>query len=82
MMSEGVKETLCTCCAHRDVCVYKPDYLHILKSIEDISIIKEFPDGNASSKKIASYDFISEISVGCRYYRHWTDMYRGCKKNE
>ena len=82
MMSEGVKETLCTCCAHRDVCIYKLDYLNILKSIEDISIIKEFPDGNASSKKLSCYDFISEISVGCRYYRHWADMYRGCEKNE
>lgn len=22
------------------------------------------------------YDFINEISVGCRYYRNWTDTYR------
>lgn len=56
-MSEGVKETLCTRCEHREVCMYKLDYLNILK-------------------KVIDYDFISGISVGCRYYRNWTDTYR------
>lgn len=33
-MFEGVKETLCTRCAHRDVCAHKQDYLDILKAVE------------------------------------------------
>lgn len=79
-MSEGVgtKETLCTRCVHKDVCAYKPDYLNILKTVENahVSVAKETSDGGFSSKKVIDYDFISGISVICRYYRNWTDTYR------
>lgn len=75
-MSDGVKETLCTLCAHREVCVYKKDYLDILKVVENAAVTKDTPDGKITSKKVIHYDFISEISVGCKYYRNWTDMYR------
>ena len=79
-MSEGVgtKETLCTSCEHCAVCIYKPDYLNILKAVENacVSVAKETSDGRVSSKKVSSYDFISGISIGCRYYRNWTDIYR------
>lgn len=77
-MPDGVKETLCTRCMHKDVCAYKLDYLNILKAVENarVSVIKENTDGGLSSKKVADYDFISGISVGCRYYRNLTDTYR------
>ena len=77
-MPEGVKETLCTRCEHREVCIHKLDYLNILKAVENarVSVVKEDSDGGFSSKKVADYDFISGISVGCRYYRNWTDTYR------
>lgn len=69
-MSEGVKETLCTSCQHREVCIYKLDYLNILKAVGNarVSDVKDTQDGGFSSKKVADYDFISGISVGCRYY--------------
>lgn len=72
----GVKETLCTRCEHREVCAYKSDYINILRAVEDESVVKETPDGRVSSKKVIDYDFISGISIGCRYYRNWTDTYR------
>ena len=77
-MPEGVKETICTRCEHREVCIHKLDYLNILKAVENarVSVVKENTDGGFSSKKVADYDFISEISVGCRYYRHRTDNCR------
>lgn len=76
-MSEGVKETLCTRCDHREVCMYKLYYLNILKAVENarVSVVKETADGGFSSKKVADYDFISGISVGCRYYRNLTNTY-------
>ena len=76
-MSEGVKETLCTSCGHRAVCMYKIYYLNILKAVENarVSSITDTQDGGFSSKKVSDYDFISGISVGCRYYRNWTDTY-------
>ena len=77
-MPEGVKETLCTRCMHKDVCAYKLDYLNILKAVENarVSVIKENTDGGFSSKKVADYDFISGISVYCRYYKNWSNTYR------
>ena len=77
-MPEGVKETLCTRCVHKDVCAYKLDYLNILKAVENahVSVVKDDSDGGFSSKKVADYDFISGIYVYCRYYRNWTDTYR------
>lgn len=77
-MSEGVKETLCTRCAHREVCMYKPYYLSILKAVENarVAAVKDEATGGFSSTKVSDYDFISEISVGCRYYRHRTDTCR------
>ena len=77
-MPDGVKETLCTRCVHKDVCAYKLDYLNILKAVENARVaeVKDEATGGFSSTKVIDYDFISGISVGCRYYRHRTDTYR------
>ena len=77
-MPDGVKETLCTRCAHREVCIHKLDYLNILKAVENarVSVVKNAQDGGFSSKKVADYDFISGIYVYCRYYKNRTDTYR------
>ena len=68
-MSEGVKEILCTQCAHREVCAYKQDFLDIVKAIEKASVVRDTPDGKITSKKVIYYDFISEIFVGCKYHQ-------------
>lgn len=77
-MSEGVKETLCTRCVHREVCIHKLDYLNILKAVENarVAAVKDEATGGFSSTKVIDYDFISCISVGCCYYRNLTDTYR------
>ena len=75
-MLDGVKETLCTRCAHREVCAYKQDYLDILKAIENAKVVKDTPDGKITSKKVSCYDFIGNISVTCKYYQNWTETYR------
>lgn len=71
MSDAGVKETLCTRCAHREVCTYKQDYLDVLKAVEDASVIRGTLDGKITSKKVTCYEFIGEISVGCKYYQNW-----------
>ena len=43
--------------------------------------VKGTPDGGFSSKKVSDYDFISGISVGCRYYRNWADTYHDVNYN-
>ena len=74
MFDVGVKETLCTRCAHRDVCAHKQDYLDILKAVENATVTRDTPDGKITSKKVIHYDFISGISVGCKYHQNWTDL--------
>lgn len=76
MVDTGAKETLCSRCAHWEACAYKQDYLGILKAVENASVVKDAPDGKITSKKAIDYDFISKISVGCKYYRNWTENYR------
>lgn len=63
MFDAGVKETLCTRCAHREVCAYKQDFLDIIKAVENAAVTRDTPDGKITSKKVIHYDFISEISV-------------------
>ena len=67
MLNSEVKETLCTRCAHREVCIYKQDYLDILDAVENAIVVKDIPD-EIILKKVIHYDFISGISVGCKYY--------------
>lgn len=75
MPDAGVK-TLCTLCAHKEVCAHKQDFLDIIEAIENSSITRDAPDGKITSKKVIDYDFVSEISVGCKYYENWTGTYR------
>lgn len=76
MVDIGVKETLCSSCAHMNVCTYMQDYLCILKAVENICVVKDAHDGKITSKKAINYDFVSKISVGCKYYNNWTGTYR------
>ena len=75
-MFEEVKETLCTHCAHREVCTHKQDYLDILKAVENATVTRDTSDGKITSKKVIHCDFISGISVGCKYHQNWTETYR------
>ena len=67
MPNSEVKETLCTRCAHKEVCIYKQDFIDILKAVENATVTQNTPDG-ITSNKVTQYDFISGISVGCKYY--------------
>lgn len=67
MPNSEVKETLCTRCAHREVCIYKQDFIGIINAIENAAVTQDTPDGIAS-KKVTQYDFIGGISVSCKYY--------------
>ena len=64
MLDTGVKETICTHCIHREVCKNMTDFLNILKAVENAAM-------RVSRAEIC--DFISEISVGCKYYKKQSD---------
>ena len=67
MPNSEVKETLCTRCIHLEVCTYKQDFIDIINAIENAAVTQYTPDVIAS-KKVTQYDFISGISVACKYY--------------
>lgn len=73
MMSEGlvvsINETACTRCIHKEVCLYKNDYLDIFNAVSDANVSKMCPDGKISLKKISSFDFIDGIRVVCHHYK-------------
>lgn len=76
-MSKGLKETLCTRGIHREICIYKQDYLNIIKAIENVVVEQPSIDGiNGPFKKVSDFDFIGSTSIACRYYQNWTDTYR------
>ena len=78
-MIDAIKEISCTLCTHREVCAYKQDYIDILKAVENAAVTKDTADGKIASKKVIHYDFISGISVGCKYYQNWTETYRSAE---
>ena len=39
------------------------------KAVENVAVTKDTADGKIASKKAINYDFISGISVGCKYYQ-------------
>lgn len=45
MFDAGVKETLCTRCAHREVCIYKQDYLETIMQMNVDKLKARYPDG-------------------------------------
>ena len=92
MFNTKVKETLCTSCIHRKVCIYIRDFTRITKAIDDLMVDQITHDEKPASKKAIEYEFISDISVGCKYYdaflKNWVEKYRSgeailgnCTKN-
>lgn len=55
-MDGGVRETICTSCVHREVCVYKQTYLEYLKTCEKMH--SEYRD---------DISFIRKSDPGCKY---------------
>lgn len=58
-----------------NVCAYIQDYLDILKAVENVYVVKDAPDEKIASKKAINYDFVSKISVCCKYYKNWMRTY-------
>lgn len=69
-MSNGVKETPCTRCAHRTVCKHKDDFLKAIQAVNEATV-HEHEDGSNRVRltKVVNYDCVSDISVTCLYHQ-------------
>ena len=72
-MDEGVRETLCSSCSHRDVCAHKNDYLNMVKSLQETFYKfpeneREFmylrdPDCKFHSKELSTPKFLTQRMI-------------------
>lgn len=69
-MSDGVKETPCTRCAHRTVCKHKDDFLKAVQAVNEATVHEHEDSSNrVKMTKVINYDCVSDISVTCRYHQ-------------
>ena len=57
-MGEGVRETLCSSCSHRDVCAHKDDYLSTIKFLDEM--FYKFPENERAFMRLRDPD--------CKFY--------------
>lgn len=70
-MSDGVMETTCTRCYHKEVCMHKQDFLDINKAVLDATVHKHYENSNGSCvtmKRVTDFECVGEIRVFCRYF--------------
>ena len=66
-MSECVKETKCTHCIHRVVCMHKSDFLRICEAVDRAKIYEKTENGYREHP-ISRYDCFGGVDVKCKYY--------------
>lgn len=62
-MDGGVRETTCTHCIHREVCLYKQTYLEYLRTSE--KMYSDYPD---------DISFIEKTDPNCIHYKKKSDV--------
>lgn len=67
-MTDGVMETACTRCYHKEVCKYKQDFLDITKAVLEAEVTKHGDDGRISMKRVTDFECLGEIRVYCPYF--------------
>lgn len=66
-MDGGVRETICTSCVHREVCVYKQTYLEYLGACEKMR--GDYPDDYPDD-----ISFIKKSDPVCNFYKKKSDV--------
>ena len=66
-MSECVKETKCTHCIHRAVCMHKIYFLRICEAVDKAKIYEKTEHGYCEHP-VSSYDCFGGVDVKCKYY--------------
>ena len=70
-MSDCVKVTACTSCAHKDVCKYKEGYLKVCEAASNINVTltDHCEDGvRARIIPVANFNYVEYIEVHCKHY--------------
>lgn len=79
-MSEFWRETLCTHCIHREVCVYKEDYLALVRTLQTLHIDKHIKN-TIETIPVSNLAFCGEITAPCRFHRENLPEPRGARND-
>lgn len=60
----GTKETLCTTCAHREVCKLTEEFLNAQKAVDDTLVGL----GGGRTKRLRDFDWIRTVDLRCKHY--------------
>lgn len=73
-MSNGVRETPCTSCSHREVCSFKDEFLSAMKAVNEVLVGLPSKDPTvACTIKLREITWIKPVELTCNHYK---------KKNE
>ena len=70
-MNNGVMETQCTQCTHKDVCMHKNDFLDIHNAVFNAEVYKNHEDGRVSMQKVTNFEFVRDIIIRCQYFTRY-----------
>lgn len=61
----GCKETICTSCAHREVCKFCADFLKAQKAVDDVMVVL----GKEQAKMLRDFDYIKPVELQCKHWK-------------
>lgn len=73
-----VKETSCSRCVHKDVCLYKEQFLTAQRTVNEVTVAIPATDENgAGVTKIRDISWIESIELKCKHFYQRTGTIRG-----
>ena len=68
-MSEAVRETLCTSCAHRYVCKHKENYIKVCEAVFNTKVNEPCEDGKQFRIiPITNFEFLDDVFISCKFH--------------
>lgn len=68
-MSEAVRETLYTSCAHRDVCKHKENYIKVCEAVFNAKVKEPCEDGKQFRIiPITNFEFLNDVFISCKFH--------------
>lgn len=68
-MNNGVRETLCTSCSHKEVCSFKDEFLSAIKAIDEVLVGLPSKDPNVGCMiKLRDITWIKPAELMCIHY--------------
>ena len=79
----GLRETLCTRCSHREVCLFKDEFLRASEAVNEVRVDRPTKGKNAISFiKICDIPWIKPVELICEHYQEKQPTFRNACKED